>query len=334
MITRFCEFRIFRLTPFLAFHIIGCVAATGSHAADAVKDFPLRPVRLVSPFPAGGNTDIIGRLIAPSLSERLGQNVIVENRPGAGSLIGNNYVARATADGHTLLVASGAFTSVAATVKSLPYDPIGDFAWVSLIVTYPFVVVVKTDSPVNTVADLIAAARKNPGKLNYASAGAGSVLHLAAELFNAMARTDLTHIPYKGGAEPISELVGGRIDVVFTTLTGVFPLIEARRIKAIAIASSERSAQLPNVPTVGQTLPGYDVTSFAGIAAPGGTPGAVVARLNRELRAVLALPEVGRRLADTGGDLRPGTPEEMRRYVAADIAKWKRVVAERKIELQ
>ena len=313
---------------------VGCVAATCSHAADAVKDFPLRPVRLVSPFPAGGNTDIIGRLIAPPLSERLGQNVIVENRPGAGSLIGNNYVAKATPDGHTLLVASGAFPSVAATVRSLPFDPLKDFAWVSLIVTYPFVVLVKVDSPVNTVADLIAAAKKNPGKLNYASAGTGSVLHLAAELFNTMARTDLTHIPYKGGAEPVTELVAGRIDVVFTTLTGVFPLIEARRVKPIAIASSERSPQLPNVPTVAQTLPGYDVTSFAGLAATGGTPRAVIARLNRELHAVLALPEIHKRLVETGGDVRPGSPDEMGRHVASDIAKWRRVVAEKKIELQ
>ena len=314
--------------------IIGGVAGFHTHAADSVKVFPQRPVRLVSPFAAGGNTDIIGRLLAPHLSERLGQNVIVENRPGAGSLVGSNYVAKATPDGHTLLVASGAFPSVAATSKALPFDPIKDFAWVSLIVTYPFVVVVKADSPVNSVADLIAAAKKNPGKLNYASVGTGSVFHLAAELFNTMARTDLTHIPYKGGAEPVTELVAGRIDVIFTTLTGVFPQIEAKRVKPIAIASNERSPQLPNVPTVAQTLPGYDVTSFAGLAAPGGTPGAIVARLNRELHAVLAVPEINKRLVDTGGDVRPGTPEDMGRQVAADIAKWKRVVAEKKIELQ
>jgi tripartite-type tricarboxylate transporter receptor subunit TctC len=313
---------------------IGGVLAGAAHAADAVKDFPLRPVRIVSPFAAGGNTDVIGRMIAPHLSARLGQNVIVENRPGAGSLIGTAHVARATPDGHTLLVASGAFPSVAATVKSLPFDPLRDFAWVSLIVTYPFVVVVKADSPVNSVPDLIAAARKNPGKLNYGSVGTGSVFHLAAELFNTMARTDLTHIPYKGGAEPVTELVAGRIDVIFTTLTGVFPQIEAKRVKPIAIASKERSPQLPNLPTVGQTLPGYDVTSFAGLAATGGTPKSVIARLNRELHAVLALPEINKRLTETGGDVRPGSPEEMGRQVADDIAKWKRVVAEKKIDLQ
>jgi tripartite-type tricarboxylate transporter receptor subunit TctC len=325
---------ILRAISFLGFSTIAGGSATAAGAADAVKDFPLRPVRLVSPFAAGGNTDIIGRLLAPRLSERLGQNVIVENRPGAGSLIGTAYVARATPDGHTLLMASGAFTSVVATVRSLPFDPLKDFAWISLIVTYPFVVVVKADSPVNSISDLIAAAKKNPGKLNYASVGTGSVFHLAAELFNTMARTDLTHIPYKGGAEPVTELVAGRIDVIFTTLTGVFPQIEAKRVKPIAIASSERSPQLPNVPTVAQTLPGYDVTSFAGLAATGGTPRAVIARLNRELHAVLALPEINKRLLETGGDVRPSSPEEMGRHVAGDIAKWKRVVAEKKIELQ
>ncbi len=310
------------------------MAASHGHAADPVKDYPLRPIRLVSPFAAGGNTDIIGRLLAPKLYERLGQIVIVENRPGAGSLIGTNHVAKATPDGHTLLVASGAFTSVAATVKTLPYDAVKDFAWISLIATYPFVVVVKIDSGINSMGDLIAAARRNPGKMNYGSVGTGSVFHLAGELFNTMAGTDLTHVPYKGGSEPVTELIGGRIEVIFTTLTGVFPHIQANRVRAIAVASVKRSPQLPNVPTVAQTLPGYEVTSFAGVAAPRGTPKAVIARLNRELHAVLALPDINKRLVETGGIVQPTTPEEMGRHVEGEIAKWKRVVAEKKIEIQ
>lgn len=305
-----------------------------AHAADPVRNYPLRPVRLVSPFSAGGNTDIIARLLAPKLYERLGQTVIVENRPGAGSVIGTNYVAKATPDGHTLLIASGAHTSVAATVKDLPYDPVGDFAWVSLIVTYPFVVVVKGDSPLTSVADLIGAAKRNPAKLNYGSVGTGSVFHLAAELFNTMAGTDLTHVPYKGGAEPVTELIGGRIEVIFTTLTGVYAHLQGKRVRAIAVASAERSPQLPDVPTVAQTLPGYEVTSFAGVAAPRGTPAAVVARLNREMRSVLELPDINKRLVETGGIVRPTSPEEMARHVSGEIAKWKRVVAEKKIEVQ
>jgi tripartite-type tricarboxylate transporter receptor subunit TctC len=322
------------LRPALCAFLIGCAGVVSAHAADPSKAYPLRPLRLVSPFAAGGNTDIIARMLAPGLSERLGQNVIVENRPGAGSLIGTSYVAKATPDGYTLLVASGAFTSVAATVRPLPFDPVRDFAWVSLVVTYPFVLVVKVDSPVQSVADLVAAAKRSPGRLNYGSVGTGSVFHLAAELFNTMAHTDLTHVPYKGGAEPVTALLGGQIDVIFTTLTGVYPHIQAKRVKAIAIASAERSPQLPQVPTVAQFLPGYEVTSFSGVAATGGTPQPVIARLNRELHAVLALPEVRNRLVETGGEVRPTTPEEMGRHVAAEIAKWKRVVAEKKIELQ
>jgi tripartite-type tricarboxylate transporter receptor subunit TctC len=294
----------------------------------------LRPVRLVSPFAAGGNSDIVGRILAPRLAERLRQNFLVENRPGAGGTIGTAYVAKATADGHTLLLMTGAFTAVAATVKKLPYDPLRDFDWVSMVVTYPFVVVVKADSPVRSVADLIDAAKRSPGKLVYGSVGTGSVFHLAAELFGAMTGTEMLHVPYKGGAEPVAELIGGRIHVVFTTLTGVYPHIEAKRVHAIAVASGNRSPQLPNVPTVAETLPGYEVTSFAGLAAPRGTPRAVVARLNRELRAVLAEPEVGRRFVDLGGEVRAESPQEMGRHVEGEIAKWKRIVEARKIDVQ
>jgi tripartite-type tricarboxylate transporter receptor subunit TctC len=299
------------------------------HAAE----FPQRPVRLISPFSAGGNSDIVGRLLAPRLSERLGQNVIVENRPGAGGTIGTAYVARSTPDGHTMLVLSGAFTAVAATVSRLPYDPVRDFGWISTIITYPFVVVVKTDAPVKSVGDLIAQAKRSPGKLAYGSVGTGSVFHLAAELFNVMAGTETTHVPYKGGGEPLTELMGGRLDVIFTTLTGAYGHIESKRVRALAIASKERSPRLPGVPAVAETLPGYDVTSFAALAGPRGMPPAAVARLNKELRAVLGMPEINRRLAETGGDVRPSSPEELGRHVEGEIAKWKRVVAEKKIEV-
>jgi tripartite-type tricarboxylate transporter receptor subunit TctC len=289
---------------------------------------------MVSPFSAGGNSDIVGRLLAPKLSERLGQNVIVENRPGAGGMIGTSYVARSTPDGHTVLVMTGAFTAVAATVSNLPYDPVRDFGWISMVVTYPFVVVVKSDSPVRTVGDFIAAAKRSPGKLVYGSVGNGSVFHLAAELFNTMAGTETTHVPYKGGGEPVTELMGGRIDVIFTTLTGVYPHIEGKRVRAIAVASKERSPQLPDVPTVAQTLPGYEVTSFAAVAGPRAMPRPVVARLNRELRAVLGSPDITKRLVDTGGEVRPSSPEELGQHVENEIDKWKRVVAEKKIEIQ
>ena len=300
--------------------------------ADA-QTFPSRPVRIISPFSAGGNSDIVARLIAPKLGEGLGQNVVVENRSGAGGAIGTNYVAKATPDGYTMLIPTGAFTAVAATVKNLPYDSVRDFTWVSMVVTYPFVLVVKNDSPIRTVGDYIALAKKNPGKLTYGSVGTGSVFHLAAELVNVMAKTETTHVPYKGGGDSITDLAGGRIDAVFTTLTGVWPHIEAKRVRAVAVASRQRQPQLPDVPAIAETLPGYEVTSFAGLGVPRGTPSAVVARLNKEVRAVLAQPDIQKRLTDMGGQVTPTSSEEMRRHVEDEITKWKKIVAERKIEV-
>jgi len=317
----------------LALVIAACSMSLG-YAADPVKDYPLRPVRLVSTFAAGGNSDMVGRLLAPKLAERLGQNFIVENRPGAGSMIGTAYVANATPDGHTLLVMSGAFTAQAAVMKTLPFEPLRDFDWISMVVIYPFVVVVNASSPIQTVGDLISAARRNPGKHNYGSVGVGSVFQLAAELFNTMAGTTILHVPYRGSAEPMTELIAGRIDVIFTTLTGAYPQIQANRVRAIAVASLERSPQLPNVPTVAQTLPGYEVTSFAGLAAPRGTPRPVIMRLNRELREILGEPDMHKRFIDLGGEVRPSSPEEMGRHIAGEVAKWKRIVAEKKIDIQ
>ena len=307
--------------------------ASAIHAADPAANYPQRPVRIISPFSAGGNSDIVGRLIAPKLSERLGQNVIVENRSGAGGAIGTNYVAKATPDGYTMLIPSGAFTAVAATVPKLPYDSVRDFTWVSMVVTYPFVMVVRNDSLIRSVGDYIAAAKKSPGKLTYGSVGTGSVFHLAAELVNSMAKTETTHVPYKGGGDSMTDVMGGRIDAVFTTMTGAWPQIEAKRVRAVAVASRERLPQMPGVPTIAETLPGYEVISFAGLGVPRGTPPAVVARLNKEVRAVLADPDIQKRLTDMGGQVTPTSPEEMRRHVEGEIAKWKRLVAERKIEV-
>jgi tripartite-type tricarboxylate transporter receptor subunit TctC len=310
------------------------LVAPAVRAADAVKDFPLKPIRLVSPFSAGGTTDTLSRYLAPRLFERLGQPVITENRPGAGGMTGTNYVAKSPPDGHTLLFMSGAYTAQASVIKTLPYDPIRDFDGVSMVTTYPFVLVAKADAPMQSVADLIALAKKNPGKMNYGSVGVGSVFHLAAELFNVMAATDLTHVPFKGGAEPLTELIGGRLDVIFNTLPGVFPHIKSGRVRALGIASLERSPQLPEVPTIAQTLPDYEVTSFAGIVAPHGTPRSVLERLNREVRAVLDLPDLRKQLTDLGGDVKASTPEAMMQHVTDEIAKWKRVVEARKIDIQ
>jgi tripartite-type tricarboxylate transporter receptor subunit TctC len=315
--------------------VLGLAAALPTHAADAAKDYPAnRPIRLVSPFAAGGSTDIVGRLIAPRLAERLGQNVIVENRPGAGGIIGTSHVAKATPDGHTLLFISGAFVANSAVTKNLPYDPLRDFAWISMVLEYPFVVVVKGDSPIQTVKDLIDTAKKNPKRLNYGSVGTGSVFHLAAELFGALTGTEMTHVPFKGGAEPNNELIAGRLDVIFTTTTSAMPHVEAKRMRALAVTSLQPWSQLPSLPTVAQTIPGYEVMSFNGIGAPRATPRAVVARLNREIHAVLQIPDIRKRLVDQGNEIRPTTPEEFTRKVNSEIAKWQKIVRERNIDVQ
>jgi tripartite-type tricarboxylate transporter receptor subunit TctC len=313
--------------------VLGSVLGVLVAASAAAQTYPVRPVRIVSGFPAGGSSDFLARVLAPKLAERMGQNFIVENRPGAGGAIGAQQVARATPDGYTLLFISGAFTAHAATVKT-PYDPLKDFDWITTIVTYPMVLVVRNEFPARNVADLIAVAKKNPGKLNYGSVGVGSVFHLAAELFGSMSGTEMLHIPYKGSGEPLTEMIGGRLDLMFMTLTGATPHIKAGRVRAMAITSQDRARQMPDLPPVSQVLPGYDVTSFAGIGVTGGSPKPVIAKLNRELHAAMALPDVGRLFNEAGGDLRPGTPEDMTRHVAAEIAKWRRVVKERRIEVQ
>jgi len=304
-----------------------------SHAADPVKDYPLRPVRIVSGFAAGGSSDFLVRVLAPKLTERLGQTFVIENRPGAGGAIGANLVAKATPDGYTLIFISGAFTAHAASVKT-PYDALKDFAWITTIVTYPFVLTVRNDTPAKTTAELIALAKKNPGKLNYGSVGIGSVFHLAAELFDSMAGTETVHIPYKGSSDALTDMIGGRLNFMFMTLTGASPHVRAGRIRAMAICSKERSPQMPDLPPLSQVLPGYEVTSFAGMGATGGSPRPVIAKLNRELHAIMAGNDVIKQFTDAGGDMRPGTPEEMTRHVTDEIEKWRRVIKTRKIDVK
>ena len=314
--------------------LLACSALWAPLTRAAEAAYPVRPMRIVTGFAAGGNTDIIARSMAQKLTERMGQQVIVENRPGAGSMLGTEYVARATPDGYTLLLVSGAMTTQAAVMKKLPFDAARDFAYISNAVTYPFVVVVKPDAPMQNVTDLIAVAKKSPGKLNYASVGIGSVFHLGTELFNAMAGVDMVHVPYKGGSEHMIALMTGRIDVVFDTLTGAFPHLQAGRMRALAVTSIERAPMLPNIPTVAQTLPGYDVTSFSGFAAPRATPPERVTRLNREMRAALNDADIRKRFIELGGGVLPTTPEEFTRHVMSEIDKWRKIAVAKKIEIQ
>jgi len=303
-------------------------------AVATAQDYPAKPVRLVVGFPPGGNVDVVGRIVAQKIGEGLGQQVVPENRTGAGSIIANEYVAKSAPDGYTLLVVSGAFVTQAATMKKLPYDPLRDFSFISTIVTYPLVFSVRSDSRFRTLGEFIAFVKSNPGKINYPSPGMGTLYHLAGEMFVSMAGIEMQHVPFRGGSEPLTEVLSGRMELLIDALTNSYPQIQAGKFRPLAVSSVARSPSLPGVPTVADSVPGYEATSFIGLAGPAGMPAAVVERLNREARRILALSDVGQRFAEWGGTPSASSPEEMKRHVGAEIEKWKRVVATRKLELQ
>ena len=312
----------------------GLLGAALLSASAGAQDYPSKPIRLLIGFPTGGNVDVVGRVVAQKMSEGFGQQVLPENRTGAGSIIANEHVAKSAADGYTLLVVSGAFVTQAATTKKLPYDPIRDFSWVSTVVTYPLVLSVRSDSRFRTLDEFIGYVRSNPGKVNYPSPGMGTLYHLAGEMFVSMAGIDMQHVPFRGGSEPLTEVLSGRMELLIDALTNSYPHIQGGKFRPLAVTSLERSASLPNVPTVAQSVPGYEASSFLGIAGPPGLPGAVVERANREVRRVVALPEVALRFVEWGGTPSASSPDEMRRHVEAEIDKWKTVVRTRKIDLQ
>jgi len=301
-------------------------------SAVAAQEYPGKPVRLLIGFPTGGNVDVVGRIVAQKMSEGFGQQVLPENRTGAGSIIANEHVAK-SADGYTLLVVSGAFVTQAATMKKLPYDPVRDFSFISTLVTYPLVFSVRSDSRFRTLDEFIGFVKSNPGKVNYPSPGMGTLYHLAGELFVSMAGIDMQHVPFRGGSEPLTEVLSGRMELLIDALTNSYPHIQGGKFRPLAVTSLVRSAALPDVPTVAQSVPGYEANSFLGIAGPPGMPGAIVERINREVRRVVALPEIARRFAEWGGTPSASSPEEMSGLVRAEIEKWKRVVETRKIEL-
>ena len=310
---------------------LGCMLLAAPVRA---QPFPARTIVLVCPFAPGGSADIMARLVAQKLAESLGAAVVVENKPGAGSAVGSTYVARARPDGHTLILLTGAYPAQAALTVAPQFDPLKDIAMVSMISTYPFLVNVLPDAPFKTVAELIAHARANPGRLNYSTAGVGSIHHLSSELFNAMAGTEIVHIPTKGGNAALTELLSGRIQVLFEAPTLSLPYIRSGKLRALAVTSREAYKPLPDLPLVADTLPGYDVISFIGVGATGGTPEAVLATLNRALVKIIEQPDTARRLAELGGDPQSSSPEELLRFVEREYRKWRNVIEVRKIERQ
>ncbi len=296
------------------------------------QGYPTKPITLVVGFGPGGNADIVARIVAQKMTDTLGQPIVVENRGGAGGLLANDSVAKAPPDGYRLSLISGAFTAQAAALPKLPFDPQKDFTWVSTLISYPLVVVVPAESPHKTLDDLIKFAQTNPKKLNYPSPGNGSLFHLATEVFSAAAGIEMTHVPFRGGAQQLTELLGGRLDVMFDTLAVVQPQLKAGKLRALAVTSTKRMPQLPGVPAVAEKIPGYEASSFLGIAGPAAMPETIVQLLNKTTASVLANPELKQRFAELGGDAWAGTPAEMGNYIMTSTLKWKTIVRAKDIK--
>ena len=296
-------------------------------AASAAADYPTRTVRIIVPYGAGGIADVTMRLTAQKLSERLGQQFIVDNRPGAGGVVGARAAAAAAPDGYTLSMIGGGLTIAKSLFKSLPYDLVEDFVPISTAASYGLVIVAKTDSGLKSVGDIIAAAKAKPGKLNFGTINPGSNQHLAAELFRSMAHVDVTMIPHKTTPDLVTALLRGDVDVVFEYEAGLGAMMSDPRVAVVAYTGPARMPHLPNLPTVAESgLPGYDVTSWNGLAAPKGTPHEIVEKLSHEVSAAVALPDVRAAMAKFGMEARGSTSEELSARIKTDIAKWADVI--------
>jgi tripartite-type tricarboxylate transporter receptor subunit TctC len=291
------------------------------------EGYPNRPIRLVVPFPAGGATDIFARAVSQKLGERLGQTVVVDNKPGAGGGIGSDIAAKAPADGYTLLLATSSTHSIGPSFGAkLPYDAVADFTPIAHVGNAPSIMLVPNSSPAKTVKDWVGYARKNPGKLNYASSGNGTVVHLTAESFKAQAGLFLVHIPYRGTALAIPDLVSGKIDVLFDSLPSGLPHVKEGRLRALGITSLKRSPLLPGLPPVSDTVPGFESVTWFGLYGPKALPADVVARVNGAVNLALQDPEVKERLARLGIEPVGGTPQQFAAMTDQDRAKWKKII--------
>jgi tripartite-type tricarboxylate transporter receptor subunit TctC len=289
--------------------------------------YPAKPVRLVVPWAAGGTTDILGRLIGQKLAEKWGQPVLVENRGGAAGNIGTEAVVRSPADGYTLVLGTMSTHAMNQFLYSgMSFDPVKDLAPISLVANVATVLVVHPSLPVNSVNDLVALARSRPGRLNFASGGVASFNQLCAELLKMTAKIDIVHVPYKGGGPAVADLVGGKVDLLFTGAPVTMAHIKAGRLKLLAVTDSRRSAALPDTPTMAESLPGFEFNNWYGIMAPVGTPRAIVELLNAEVHRALALPEIREKFSGLGADPTPSTPERFAAVMAADAEKWGRVI--------
>jgi tripartite-type tricarboxylate transporter receptor subunit TctC len=308
-------------------HLAGTALAAPAIARRAsAQAYPARPVRWVLGYPAGGSTDILVRIIGNWLTERLGQSFVVENKPGAGTNLAVQAVVNAPPDGYTLLFVATSNAINATSYESLPFNFLRDIAPVAALAELPFVLEVNPSLPAKSVAEFIAYAKANPGKINMASFGAGTISHLAGELFKVMTGVSMLHVPYRGGAPMVTDIIGGRVQAGIDALPNSLPHIQSGAMRALAITGSTRSEVLPAVPTVGETVPGYDVSGWTGVGVPSGTPAEIVATLNREINAGLSNPRIKARLAEIGGRPMLLTPDEMGKLWVTDTERWAKVV--------
>ena len=299
-------------------------------------DYPTRPIRLIVPFATGGGNDTIARVVGQKLSARLSQQVIVDNRAGAGGVIGAELAARAAPDGYTLFLGGVGSHAINPNLhERLPYDPIKDFAPISLLASAPLILVVHPSVPANSAHELIALARARPGKLNYASNGNGSSSHLAAEMFASMTGIDIVHIPYKGLSPALTDLLGGQVQLMFSSVVAILPHVQSGKLRALAVSGAKRLSLMPDLPTIAEAgVPGYQTSSWYGILAPAGTPRDIVSRLNAEIVKTLAEPDVRKALASEGADPVGNSPEEFAIYIQAEKDRLGKLIRNSKIPMQ
>ena len=311
--------RIWLTTPILAL----LLAAGG---VDAQQNYPTKPIRLIVPFPPGGPSDVVARMLAQKLTETFRKTVVVDNRAGGGGTIGTETAVRADPDGYTMIIVSAAYTANAALYR-LSYDPVNDVAPIALIGEAGNLVVLQPSVPIKSIKELIAYDKANSGKLNYGSGGTGGDTHLAPELFNQMAGTRMTHVPYKGTGPALSELLGGQIHLMFGNMSVMVPHVKSNRLRAIAVTTARRSNVLPDIPTVADSLPGYEAVTWAAVLGPKTLPKDIVARWSSEIERIVQLPDVKERLVANGMETVGGSPERVRKVLERDVAKWQKVVA-------
>ena len=297
-------------------------------ASAYAADYPQRPIRLIVPFAAGGGLEITARSIGQKLTEKRGQSIVIDNRPGAATIVGSEIAAKASPDGYTLLMITTTFAINPSLYGKLPYDPVREFAPVTQINSVPNILVVNPSIPAHTVRELIALAKAKPGQLNYASAGSGTSPHLAAELFKTMAGIEMTHIPYKGIPPAVTDVIAGRVTMLMTTTISAAPHVKSGRLRALAITSPKRLAAMPDVPAIAETVPGYEADAFQGMVAPAGVPKEIVRQLADDIAAIVRLPEIRERIVADGAEPIGSTPEAFGAFLKKEMLKWGKVVKE------